>query len=260
MLVNGYFFQEIKNMSETVIHVRGTRRDVRRIINQAAAAASGKSSQAQEIVEGMQTRIGMVALGHIRDAFVTKARGGTDESGLSWPPLKRSTIAYSRRHPGVPKSNIRAAFRPSWMLTDKQRNRWWEVYRRCLASTRGDTGKSAQIAWATVKREGATTLLEKYGDTQVEILRDTGLLLNSLSPGVSPGSVENQVFRLAPGEIIIGTNRKWAGTHHHGTARIPQRRLWPSPENWPESWWKDIAAEAKQGYIDCVLFLLKNHG
>ena len=57
------------------------------------------------------------------------------------------------------------------------------------------------------------TLLMKYGGRQVDILRDTGLLLNSLSPGVVSAE---QVFKVAPGTVIVGTNRKWAYCHHYG--------------------------------------------
>ena len=40
----------------------------------------------------------MTALGFIKQAFITQARGETDEAGDSWKPLAKSTVAYSRRH------------------------------------------------------------------------------------------------------------------------------------------------------------------
>ncbi len=208
----------------------------------------------------------MTALGNIREAFVVKSKGGADAAGQKWPPLARSTVAYSRRHPGVPKASQRAAFRPSWMLTQKQRERWWEVYRSGLARFRGDMSRAARAAWAAIKAGGAKTLIGTYGDTPVMILRDLGLLLNSLSPGATPGAarpslvdVEDQVFLVGPGSVIVGTNRKWAGSHHYGVpGKIPQRRLWPEPADWPSEWWEDLLDQAKAGMIDIFVACLRN--
>lgn len=244
-------------MATNVIHVRGTRKDVRRSVLRAVQAASGRAAVGGDAAEAMQVRIGMAALAHIRDAFVVKSRGGTDAAGLKWPPLKRSTVAYSRRHPGMPGPGKRAGYSPSWMLTDRQRKRWWELYRIGLARFRGDKERAAKMAWAIAKREGAKTIIGEYGDTPVDILRDTGLLLNSLSPGVSPGGQPDQVFRIGAGEVIVGTNRKWAAAHHQGIpGRLPQRRLWPEPSTWPAEWWADINEQAQQGYIDILISVL----
>lgn len=107
------------------------------------------------------------------------------------------------------------------------------------------------MAWLVLKRDGAQTLVGKYGNRPVGILRDTGLLLNSLSPGVASAE---QVFRTGPGEVIVGTNRRGAAAHHRGIpGRLPQRRLWPSPENWPAAWWDDIMDQLKQGLLDLAV-------
>lgn len=246
-------------MAENIVYVRATRANVRKIIQKAIDAASGKNGDAHDAAMAMQVRIGMTALAYIKDAFVVKARGGTDASGLSWPPLKKSTIAYSRRHPGVPSPKQRAAFRPSWMLTEKQKARWWAIYRIQLARFKGDKAAASRNAWAVLKREGAKTLIGVYGDTKVEILRDTGLLLNSLSPGVNPGSVEHQIFQATPGEVIIGTNRKGASAHHNGIpGRLPQRKLWPDPDDWPKEWIDDIQDQAAQGFTEILFYLLRS--
>lgn len=237
-------------MGETVIYVRATRAAVMQAIFKIPEAA--KSGGA--LADAMMVRCGLVALGRIKEAFVTKSSGGTDEAGERWKPLSPKTIAYSRRHPGVPHKSVRAASAPSWMLTTPQRDKWWEMYRRGLAMYRGDKSHAARRAWFILKRAGATTLMDKYGHTQVEILRDTGLLLNSLSPGVTSAE---RVFRTVPGEVIVGTNRKWAGVHHRGSenGRIPQRRLWPEPGKWPSIWWIDLLEQARQGLVDIAIYL-----
>lgn len=241
-------------MTETVIYTRATRQQLRQAIAKIPSAAMGGEG-ARAAADTMMTRCGLTLLGRIKKAFIDKSRGGTDEAGERWAPLSPKTIAYSRRHPGVPKAKQRAAFAPSWALTDKQRVRWWQVYRQSLARFKGDKGSAARMAWAILKGEGAETLIDKYGNTKVDILRDTGLLLNSLSPGV--GS-ENQVFRLGRGEVIVGTNRKHAKAHHEGVpGKLPQRRLWPEPGKWPAKWWLDIAEQARAGLVDITIQMVK---
>lgn len=254
-------------MAEHVIHVRGknAKAKVLQALRQAASMASGNGSS--EATNALMVRMGLTALSLIKTAFVTKAAGGTDEAGDSWPALQKSTIAYSRKHPGVPLnvkgSKNRAGFAPSWMLTEKQRKRWW-----ALCASIGPAG-----AWIILKSEGAKTLIGEYGDTKVQILRDKGFLLNSLSPGMIPSQDSppvpppqpsgeggaNQIFDYGPGEVIVGTNRKHAAAHHTGIpGKLPQRRLWPDPNNWPASWWEQITEQGRMGLIDIMLDQLKN--
>ncbi len=239
-------------MAETVIYVRASREAIRRAILRIPQEARAGGT----LADSMMTRCGLALLGRIKQAFIVKARGGTDEAGDKWVPLSPYTIAYKRRHPGVPPASVRAVSRPSWMLTNKQRDRWWEMYRRALRMYKGDKSHAARRAWFILKSEGAETLFDKYGNTQVEILRDTGLLLNSLSPGVTSDA---DVFRVLPGEVIVGTNRKGAAEHHSGvpSRNLPQRRLWPDPKKWPSSWWLDILEQVKQGLVDIAIQLFR---
>ncbi len=145
----------------------------------------------------LQVRLGLTLLGRIKNAFVVKAKGGTDDAGLRWKPLAPLTLRLRR-------------------------------------------GKPPYL-----------------------ILRDTGLLLNSLTPGVitsgasTPPPVYKQVFRLAPGVVTIGTVRPWAWAHHVGLPYrrppLPQRRLWPEVSHWPSNWWLDLAEQGQQGIVDIVL-------
>lgn len=256
-------------MAERVIYVRSSRATVVAAVGHLPQEARGSGA----VAKAMMVRLGLTLLGRIRAAFVTKSRGGTDEAGDRWAPLSPKTIAYGRRHrkkpgsskesrvfsrakrlPWVPRSSIRAGYHPSYALTDRQRDRWWDLYRQGLAMFRGNKASAAKRAWSISKREGATTLIAQYGGEKVDILRDTGLLLNSLSPG---STVTEQVFRAGPGEVIVGTNRKGASKHHSGIpGRLPQRRLWPDPSRWPSSWWLDIAEQGRDGLIDVVVYLI----
>jgi hypothetical protein len=232
---------------EQVVYLKKSRRDIQAILRQVPAACAGNVPQANSAMRALLLRVGMTALFKIRQAFVVKARGGTDECGLSWKPLSPATIAYSRRHPGVLwPGKKRAPFRPSWMLTDAQRKRWWQL---------NAIGGPA-YAWTIVKQEGGKTLIGEYGNTPVDILRDTGLLLNSLSPGIGTNH-PNQIFQIGNGDVIVGTNRKWASVHHNGIrGKIPKRRLWADPRNWTPDWWSDIVQQAKEGLLEITLFMI----
>lgn len=257
-----------------VINLRAKKAEILQILHQIPAACQGNVSDASTAAQALLVRIGQAALGRIRDAFVVKARGGTDDCGLKWEPLKKSTVAYSRRHPGLPPASKRAAQSPSWMLTDKQRKRWWALYGSFSGKAPGGAafhapgaskGWAAARAWLALRAEfgHVETIMSRYGDTQVEILRDTGLLLNSLSPGFStdyqePPHAVDQVFRLGPGEVTVGTSRKWAAAHHNGIpGKLPQRRLWAEPKDWPPTWWRDILGEAREGILEVAQTLLE---
>lgn len=228
-----------------------------------------------QIQDAIMTRAGTALLGRIRQAFVIKSLGGTDDAGDKWKPLSKAYVAYGRRHTKVegdpklsrlytrakdkktgklkqiwiPRAKGRAKYAPSYALTAKQNKRWHDINSRM----------GAKAAWTILKAEGATTLWDTYanmGPNEVPILRDTGVLLNSLSPGVAS---EYRVFRVGPGEVIVGTNRKWAWVHHNGSknGRIPQRRLWPEVSKWPKTWWNDILTQIQQGILDLAISLIK---
>lgn len=233
-------------MAESIIRVHASRARVRQAIKDAVKAASGRG-KVNDAALKMQVKLGQALLSRIHAAFQTKSHGGTDDCGLRWPPLSPKTIAYRRRR--GPSS--KAGTRPSWILTPKQRSDWWNAYRRGLAIWKGDKTRAAKHAWAKVKGSGAKTVLGTYGNSPALILRDLELLMESLKPG-TPGQVPYQVFRVNVDTVIVGTNRPWASVHHKGTARIPQRRLWAEPSQWPQAWWDDLARVEQEGLVEIL--------
>jgi hypothetical protein len=236
----------------TTIYFRGTRAELLDKVNDfASIIATGSPNE--PIAMGFLNSIGMAALSSIYDAYITKADGGTDEMGITWPPLSPKTLAYGRRagpnDPQLPNVN---PLRPS--LTAAQDLRWRRVFyymwQRFLLSMEDGPAKrrAAAVAWNTVKSEGATTKLELYGSRPHKILRDTGVLLNSLSPGTLTFDTYNptnpdQVFRVEQGQVIIGSNVAYAATHNYGDPKrnIPKRQFLPDEDggNIPDSWWED---------------------
>lgn len=237
-------------MAET--HYRGQRGRLKEFLLRLPAMLAGRSpDETNGGVQALLTTLGLTALAIIRDAYVVKARGGTDEAGLRWAQLSPKTIAYSRRHPGL-KRDTTGSMRPSSALSGEERTMWWSLYRQRKAWYQGNKSHAAASAWTALKAAGARTILDIYGQVEVEILRDTGRLLNSLSPGIrSP----DQRFELGQGSVTVGTNVEYAKRLHNGDPKrnLPQRRLWPDWSEWPESWREQIYEALRDGIADMVL-------
>lgn len=255
----------------TTIHFTGTRQEAKALAYRLGAILAGREADSIGIGRGLLLAMGVAALSDIKDAFVTKARGGTDEMGISWPKLSRKYLAYGRRFgrgeqsaltkaAGLnPRANRLAPGNNKGLLTADQLKRWRMIFARSLArfllSMEAGEAKAAaaQIAWAQLKREGAQTKLNVFGSRQVEILRDTGVLLNSLSPGVlsgppgpnqqyrgpsGPGG-DQQIFDLTAGKVIVGTNVFYARAHQEGGRKMPRRQFLPENEaQIPDVWWQ----------------------
>ncbi len=252
-------------MAENVVHFRGTRQQLHSLISTLPRILSGHVSDPTGLTRGLQLRIGVQALSLIKEAFVAKARGGSDEAGDSWPPLSKKYVAYHRRHPGLAskRAQAKAEGRPGRPLLTKQQNeRWKSIYARTLHALtpnllqgpgREEKSHAAAHAWMVLKAEGGKTIFGEYADAPTETLRDTGTLLNSLSPGVDgPSGHPNQIFNVSPGSIIVGSNRKGAAFHHRG-----KRRLWPRVETWPARWWSLIMDQLRDGAAQVLVNILR---
>ena len=171
-----------------VVRTRMKRDEIRRLLASVPAIVAGRAADPAGEAGAIQRVIGLTALSLIKEAFVTKAAGGTDEAGDSWAPLAESTVQGRRKGKGV-------------------------------------------------------------GNPQ--ILRDTGILLNSLSPG----GIGN-IIEWRPGVVEIGTNIPYARYHHEGTDKIPARPLWPEPYRWPSEWWNNIAEETREAVARLIARML----
>ena len=135
-------------MAQNVVNIRTTYAQLREALLRLPAEARNNTAVAQALM----TRVGLTALGRIKQAFVVKARGGTDEAGDRWPPLSPKTIAYSvtrsRGRGGRTKVEKGRPSSQSQALTAKQQARWWDLYRQGLAMFKGDKASAARRAWA----------------------------------------------------------------------------------------------------------------
>ena len=146
------------------VQFRGSRQDVTRLAHNLGSILVGDSPDQQDIAKGFLLTLGFAALTDIKDAFIIKARGGTDEMGISWPPLSKEYLAYGRRYgpgeqaalkrqAGLGRQHRRAPGGHKGLLTAAQLKLWRRIYveyaSRFMLSEPESMAKShaAAIAW-----------------------------------------------------------------------------------------------------------------
>lgn len=265
-----------------MVDFHGNREQAIAIIRGVVAQLVGRAPDTNGVARGVFYAIGLAALSDVQEAFIIKSRGGTDAAGIRWQPLSKKYLAYGRRFgPGEQAALKRAAglgpghnrgvggyrmigtrwegdeYRPVFggntgLLDATQQKRWRKVFAQTLAWAMARFGEkkakgiAAAHAWNVLKAEGAKTKLDVYGNRVVDVLRDTGVLFNSLSPGYLDGSSytppssdggDQQVFRALQDGIVIGTTVKYAAAHNKGK-RVPKRQIFPEkiPAEWARRW------------------------
>ena len=263
-------------MSKVYFH--GSRAMARQLARRVVDALTGKNDDGYRIARGVFLSIGFAALSSIKADFLVKSRGGTGEDGNKWAPLSKEYLAYGRE-PGEKRGSGRR-FGPGektalktaagigraerfgvsgnrGLLTKDQQRRWNAIFATRLARLSLSMplveakAIAGRIAWATIKREGGRTMLEVFGNRQVDILRDTGVLFNSLSPGQldSPGpnasyqppsgqGGDEQIFETISNGVIVGTNVPYGIYHQQGQGNRfrPFLPTGDIPERWEQEW------------------------
>lgn len=252
-------------MPNATVTIRSSRADVRRTVRQTVAALAGGPDPGG-VARGLQLRLGVALLSKVQQAFIVKSRGGVGEDGIQWQPLKRATIAQRRTSAGERKALGITGKRVRGLLTADEDKRWRRIFATRKSyfmakfglSDAAASERAAKIAWATLKAEGAKTKLEVLGNRQVDILRDTGELFRSLSPGVdaTPSGADGQIFETPPGQVIVGTNKKpW---HHTGIpGKLPARPLWPTDGRLPVAWWDALLRVIQMGALRALELALR---
>lgn len=250
-------------MSTTIIRAKLSRRDeVEWFIRQIPAILSGRIADRFGITNGLRMRMAFMFFSLVKEAYIVKSRGGTDEAGIRWPPLSQAYLAYGRPVTGrnPPRAGGLAPGGNDGFMTPADLLRWKRTYGimlgRLVAAGVGFAEaktRAAAGAWAQAKRAGVRTKWEVFGRrTDVEILRDRGILFNSLSPGMlvengpeaSYQATEGQIVENGTSSLTVGTSVSYARYHHFG-----KRPLWPRGEL-PESWWIQIIEVGMAGLIE----------
>lgn len=142
-----------------------------------------------------------------------------------------------------------------------------------VTKARGGTGRDG-IQWEPLKPETVArrkasakdkraakkvkgTKVQKLGYRPHEILRDTGELLRSFSPGVeyTPSGADGQILELdRPGSFTVGTNKKpW---HHEGGEHLPSRPFWPLDGSLPDEWMEAVRDAVQTGIEEAIASIL----
>ena len=244
------------------VYFRGTRADITRIALQLAAVLAGRAPDTQGVARSFMLTLGFAALTDIREAYLVKASGGTDEMGIRWPPLAPSTIA--RRRVGKRDKESSKAIRVREGIRERATAKALERFR--LSLPEAEARRRAKIVGGLkATRQTGATKLETLGGRTVEMLRDTDVLLESLSPGRLTGSGASvsyskpsgeggseQIFQIGAGEVIVGSNVKYLRTHQRGdpSRNIPQRMVLPDDETpVPQVWWMRWTALADKALV-----------
>jgi hypothetical protein len=265
-------------VTDTTIYFRGGRQLARQLASRLVGMVTGREPDTLGIGRGVFTAVGFAALSDIKADFIRKAKGQPGEDGQTWAPLSPKTIARRRIGPGdkrIPhiaarlqaeKDAAKAARQKFDADTKRRRDRLAARFALSMppseARKRADEQIKAERKEADFRLRGQIALANATGkrrweilaQRQVDILRDTGVLLNSLSPGQisgdGPGIVyqppggdggDKQVFSLFDSGVIVGTTVKYAKTHQEGDAsrKIPARPFLPTrgvPQVWLDRW------------------------
>lgn len=180
----------------------------------------------------------------VRQAYIKKSQGGTDENGIRWTPNAPSTIA---RRP-MRESDMRLVRgksvspvdeRVRGLLTPAQDALWRAIFRsnylRLLSreSPGAAKARAAQIAWGILKRMGAQTKFDVLSKRNLPIGISSGALLQACSPGVVTGSIYNP----PPGQKIQYRNggMDFKITVPYSDDFHKKRPIWPAAykaKNW----------------------------
>lgn len=224
----------------------GTRAELDKQLAKIGPIISGRMFDQKGLGREVANVIAVSFLSSTTADFVVKMRGGTGEVGGRWEKLKPESIARRKVGPEARKQ-INIAEREAL-----EKQIYNDTYKR-LIHNMGESqarARARQIASAKATRALGQTKAQLLGSRQVEILRDTGHLLNSLSPGIlrngiyikptKPGG-DQQDFVVVPGKAIVGSGLIYAGTHQRGQKlnNVPARPFFPNDEfKTPESWWR----------------------
>ena len=267
------------------IHTSKSPAEVFAILSGLPQVLAGRAPDPHSIARGLALRIAVAFFELVSDAFIVKARGGVDDAGVKWPPLSRSYLAYGRsegralrwkdgRRIGTDVGGMAPGKHPdgrqyNGYMTSGELNQWYKIYRRNLARiSKKEPGSIAKvlaskIAWAAMKRAGVKTKWDELGTRSVEILRDTGLLFNSLMPGVfsEAGPTANysppadQVCDFTPGKLVAGTHVEYAQYHQNASDTGRLRMLWP--KSLPQLWKDHLTEQLKLGLIQIIVILIR---
>lgn len=243
------------------------RKDVVDFLRELPRMLSGQVADPQGVAAGLRARLAWSVFSLVAPNFNDLGRGLPGADGDRWAPLSREYLAYHRPVKGrkPPRAGKSAPGGKDGFLDKQQLAEWRRIYAQSLKRLLLDhpekeaKGIAAAKAWAALKRAGAKTKIDVFGNRVMgqdyQALVDTGRLRQSLQAGEllerGPaaeyrGTDEQEAEVGTPYRVVVGTNDKKAGWHHNGKGRR-RRRLWP--EQFPSDWWRQILSQLRGGLM-----------
>lgn len=247
------------------------RQELESLIRQLPAILTGRVEDTYGVAHGFKMRIALTFFMIVKEEFIVKSRGGTDEAGISWPPLSPEYLAYTRpmgtRGGGSRQPPTAGGFTPGCagndgFMTAADLAQWRKDYAASLAwlsaseDIRLAKQHAAAIAWNKAKKRGVRTKLQVFGHRDVEILRDRGILFNSISPGIFNEDRGPDANYIPPqdqkleaglaGLLIVGSNVPYLYYHQVNPGRRP---IWPQNGDLPPAWMDEIIEVAVSGLV-----------
>ena len=238
------------------------------IMNHLGGYLSGTEEDKYGLGKAVATVVGYTVLHNIVDNFIRKSRRGTDDFGEQWPELSPVTVANRKVGPGDMKDPAIA-----YRVKAKAHIKKYYYSRYLLTMSKKDAETMAEkVAEQMVSKDTGKTKLQTLGNRKVDILRDTGRLLNSLQPGqiVELSSTikykppktdlkDDQIFEPVAGAVTIDSNVEYAKEHQEGlpvrNPPLARRSFLPQKNDTLPSIWKQDIRTALETYM--VLLLSK---
>ena len=251
-------------MSDYVVRFRGSPERAAEIVRGIADAVAGRpSGQYEEPARWVKYSVMIAALSDVKIDYIRKARRERGEDGVKWKELSPTTIA--RRRVGREEAKTGRIGHRNQIVKQEFK----KYYRRYVLSLPKAEARRAAMRAAeqAATRIMGETKAETLSQREVEILRDTDLLLSSVSPGEIGGSPTGPTYRPPPGEaanfhkvqvvpegITFVTNVVYADTHQKGLGHCPARPFIPDrpPAVWLDRW-AGVAADAIAFVVSYVL-------
>lgn len=234
------------------VRFKGSKADALRRIREIVKEVSNSSSATSD-AQVVTEVVSFALIQKVKAEFIVKARGGSDEAGITWLKLSKAYLAYGRRFgrgeqaalkkgAGLGKGNRFAPGGKTGLLTADQYRRWKKIFWITFIKMKWH-GKSdgeaksiaAAVAWKKLKEAGAKTKLEVYGNREVEMMRDTGNLLGSLNHDPLPGAVRIRFF--AP----------------YAVPALSRRPAWPIGDTEIPDGWKLVVKESLRTALSAII-------
>lgn len=266
--------------------IRLTRSQMVGQVHRAVRCLCGLEADPSGAVQRLQMRLAFKLLELIRDNYRVQSEGGQGGLGTGpWAALSPVTLAL-RKKDAAAKVVARLAADIA-KLPAHRRRLVARQYARALALYRTDTGQpkrdrknALRIVKAMERRGALTKTRSKELRSQLEkplkadrarrlalaaayslILRDTGRLFNSLTPGLRSS---DQICQAEPGAIVVGSNVDYLKYHQSdqprklkkdGTPRLPRRQVLPDAAHpIPEAWWEALRHELEEGLASAAFW------